>query len=59
VGAEGDNMLHGFNALTGDPVFSGGDTAMTGLHHFQTVIATQLRFYVAGDNAVYAFKFTP
>jgi len=59
VGAQGDNLLHGFDALTGAPVFAGGDTAMSGLHHFVTIIATQSRFYVAADNAVYAFKFTP
>jgi hypothetical protein len=56
VGAEGDNKLHGFNALTGQAVYSGTDT-MTGLHHFQTLIATPKRFYVAADNTVYAFTF--
>jgi hypothetical protein len=57
VGAEGDNELHGFNALTGSVVFGGAGTAMSGLHHFQTILATQKRFYVAGDGKVYAFKF--
>jgi hypothetical protein len=57
VGAEGDNELHGFNALTGAVVFSGAGTAMSGLHHFQTILATQKRFYVAGDGKVHAFTF--
>lgn len=58
VGAEGDNELHGFNALTGATVFTGSGTVMSGLHHFQTFIAAAGRFYVAADNKVYAFKFT-
>jgi hypothetical protein len=51
--------LHGFNALTGQVVFSGAGTTMTGLHHFQTILATQRRLYVAADNTVYAFAFGP
>lgn len=57
VGAEGDNMIHGFNANTGAVVFGGAGTSMSGLHHYQTILATAKRLYVAGDNAVYAFKF--
>jgi hypothetical protein len=56
VGAEGDNALHGFNALTGQVVFSGAGTAMSGLRHFETILATRQRFYVAADNTVYAFR---
>jgi hypothetical protein len=56
VGAEGDNELHGFNALAGGTVFSGTGTAMSGLHHFQTILATHNRFYVAADGTVYAFR---
>jgi outer membrane protein assembly factor BamB len=56
VGAEGDNALHGYDAQTGSVVFSGSGTAMSGLHHFQTILATQGRFYVGADNKVYAFK---
>ncbi len=59
VGAEGDNLLHGFNALNGQTVFSGTGTAMTGLHHFQTILATPNRFYVAADGTVYSFAFGP
>ena len=59
VGAEGDNRLHGYRGDTGEPVFAGGgpDEAMTGLHHFQTLIVAGDRLYVAGDGRVYAFAF--
>ncbi|MFL6690393.1 MAG: PQQ-binding-like beta-propeller repeat protein [Alphaproteobacteria bacterium] len=56
VGAEGDNALHGYDAQTGNVVFSGSGTAMSGLHHFQTILGTRDRFYVGADNKVYAFK---
>ena len=55
VGAEGDNAVHGFDAITGATVFAGAGTGMTGLRHFQTLIAANHHLYVAGDNAVYAF----
>jgi len=54
-GAEGDNLIHGFNALNGQVVFAGSGTNMSALHHFQTILATSNRLYVAGDNKVYAF----
>ena len=57
VGAEGDNLLHGFNALTGQPVFSGGSETMSGLHHFVTILAAEKHLYVAADGTVYAFAF--
>jgi hypothetical protein len=57
VGAEGDNELHGFNALTGATVFTG--PSMSGLHHFQTLIVAGGKFYVAADGTVYAYTFTP
>jgi outer membrane protein assembly factor BamB len=57
AGAEGDNEIHGFDALTGKVVFSGANTGMTGLRHFGTLIAANGRFYVAADNTVYAFAF--
>ena len=57
AGAEGDNELHAFDAKTGQAVFSGAGTSMTGLHHFETILATQSRLYVGADNSVYAFKF--
>ncbi|MBV9570955.1 MAG: PQQ-binding-like beta-propeller repeat protein [Alphaproteobacteria bacterium] len=56
VGAEGDNLLHGYNASNGNVVFSGSGTNMSGLHHFQTILATRNRFYIGADNTVYAFK---
>jgi len=57
-GAEGDNLLHGFNAQSGQVVFAGGTFTMAGLHHFQTLIAAEGRLYVAADGRVYAFSFT-
>jgi hypothetical protein len=30
---------------------------MAGLHHFQTLIATDLRLYVGADDRIYAFAF--
>ncbi len=59
TGANGDNELHGFNALTGATVFNGAGTAMTGLHRYGTLIASDHRLYVAADNKVYAYTFTP
>jgi outer membrane protein assembly factor BamB len=56
VGAEGDNELHGFDASSGNVVFSGSGTSMSGLHHFQTILATDTRFYVGADNTIYAFN---
>jgi hypothetical protein len=55
VGAEGDNRLHGFRGDTGEPIFTG--QAMSGLRHFQTLIASQDRLYVGADGRVYAFVF--
>ena len=57
VGAEGDNRLHGFRGDTGEPLFSGPAQPMRGLRHFQTLIATEERLYVAADGTVYAFGF--
>jgi hypothetical protein len=57
VGAQGDNVLHGFNASSGQTVFSGAGEAMSGLHHFVTILAAEKRLYVAADNTVYAFEF--
>jgi putative pyrroloquinoline-quinone binding quinoprotein len=59
VGAEGDNRLHGFKGDTGEPVYAGGgpQEAMTGLHHFQTLIVAGERIYVGADDRIYAFSF--
>ena len=57
LGAEGDNQLHGFRGDTGEPLFSGPQQPMTGLRHFQTLIATEDRLYVAADGRIYAFRF--
>jgi hypothetical protein len=57
AGAEGDNKLHGFNALTGATVFNGAGTAMSGLRHLGTILSANGRLYVGADNTVYAFKY--
>ena len=59
VGAEGDNRLRGYRGDTGQPIFTGGGLAeaMSGLRHFQTLIAAGDRLYVAADGRVYAFEF--
>ena len=59
VGAEGDNRLHGFRGDTGETLFPGGGAkeAMSGLRHFQTLIATATRLFVAADGRVYSFAF--
>ena len=56
VGAQGDNRLHAFRGDTGEPLAS-PPAQMRGLHHFQTLIATDDRLYVAADGTVYAFAF--
>jgi len=58
TGAEGDDLLHGFNAQTGAVVFGGNNQVMNGLHHFGTIMVAEKRFYVGADNQIYAFTFT-
>ena len=55
LGAEGDNRLHGFRGDTGEPIVT--SEPLTGLRHFQTLIATQDRLYVGADGRIYAFSF--
>jgi hypothetical protein len=57
LGAQGDNLLHGFNATTGAAIFTGGGATLSGLHNFQTLISANDRLYVAADNKVYAFTY--
>jgi PQQ-like domain len=57
LGAQGDNQLHGFNALNGKTVFGGGGVTMNGLHNFGTLIAANKHLYIAGDGTLYAFTF--
>jgi hypothetical protein len=54
LGAEGDNKLHAFKADSGEPI-ANGLQPLSGLHHFQTLIAGDDRLYVAADGRVYAF----
>jgi hypothetical protein len=57
LGAEGDIQLHGFRGDTGEPLFTGPQRAMSGLRHFQTLIAIEDRLHVAADGNIYAFRF--
>jgi len=54
VGAEGDNQLHAFNALTGKTLFTSG-TVMQNVPHFSTLIAANNHFYIAADGTIYGF----
>ena len=55
LGAEGDGRLHAFRGDTGAPIVT--SQPMSGLRHFQTLIATQQRLYVGADGHLYAFAF--
>ena len=53
LGAEGDNRVHGFRGDTGAPLFT--SEPLTGLRHFQTLIAADGRLYIGADGRLYAF----
>jgi outer membrane protein assembly factor BamB len=55
VGAEGDNQLHGFNALNGKTLFTSA-AAVGNVQHFSTLIAANHHLYIAADGTIYAFK---
>lgn len=59
LGAEGDGKLHGYRGDNGEPLFEGGVPAdkMTGLRHFQSLLAAGNRLYVGADGRLYAFSF--
>jgi hypothetical protein len=57
LGAEGDGRLHGYRGDTGEPLFTGGPgEAMSGLRHFQTLLAAGDWLYVGADGRLYAFS---
>jgi hypothetical protein len=57
LGAEGDNRLHGYRGDTGEVLFT--STPLTGLRHFQTLIAAGGRLFVGADGQLYAFSVAP
>ncbi len=57
TGADGDALLHGYDASSGKVVFDGGKIRLADLRHFGTLIAAEGRLYVGADNTVYAFAF--
>lgn len=56
-GAEGSNRLYGYRGTDGKLLFNGGGAGdqMTGLRHFETLLAANGRFYVGADGRIYAF----
>ena len=56
VGAEGNNLLQGFDGDTGDTIFGGGASPIAGARRYTTPIAAKGRIFVAADDAVVAFK---
>jgi hypothetical protein len=55
LGAEGDNRLHALRGDTGEPILT--SEPLSGLRHFQTLIATQDHLYVGADERIYALRF--
>ena len=55
LGAEGDNRLHAFRGDTGEAIMT--SEPLSGLRHFQTLVATQDHLYVGADGRIYAFGF--
>jgi hypothetical protein len=55
LGAEGDNRLYGYQGDSGRQLFV--SAPLSDLRHFQTLIATPGRLYVAVDNNVLAFEY--
>ncbi len=58
VGAEGDNRLHGFKGDTGEPLTeAGANLTMSGVRHFESLIAAGGRLYVGADGRIFTFAF--
>jgi len=59
IGASGDQLLHGYDALSGATVFDGGGAtnAIAGTRNFATIMASNGKFYVAGQGRIYAFTY--
>jgi hypothetical protein len=55
ITSDAAGALHGYNALTGDQVFSNDGDAIPKLHRFSTVLIAAGRIYAAGDDRLYAF----
>jgi len=55
VGAEGDDLLHGYNGDTGAVIYTGTDQ-MTGTRKWNSGMVARGSIYVANDNKVYKFK---
>ena len=56
VGAEGNDLLQGFDGDTGATIFAGGATPIPGARRYTVPIAAKGRIFVAADNTVVAFR---
>jgi hypothetical protein len=56
VGAEGNDLLQGFDGDTGATIFAGGATPIAGARRYTAPIVAKGRIFVAADNTVVAFK---
>jgi hypothetical protein len=54
-GAEGDNLLHAWDLVTGTALYSSGTQTLGPVRHFATPIAVNGRVLVAGEGMLYAF----
>jgi hypothetical protein len=55
VGAEGSELLQGFDGDTGATIFAGGNAPVPGVRRFTVPIAAKGRIFVAADDTVVAF----
>ena len=55
VGAEGSNLLQGFDGDTGVAIFTGGNAPIAGARRYNSPIAAKGRIFVAADGTVVAF----
>jgi hypothetical protein len=56
VGADGDDLLKGFDGDSGAVIFDGGGAAIPKFRRYNTPIAAKGRIFVAADDALVAFK---
>ena len=61
VGAEGDEQLHGFRGDTGETAYAATKATepMRGLRHFATILTADARFFIAGDDQIFAYDLLP
>jgi hypothetical protein len=55
VGAEGNDLLQGFDGDTGASIFAGGSSPVLGVRRYTVPIAAKGRIFVAADDTIVAF----